>query len=204
MKTCIAMLVASVAVTGRADAHALDEYVQALRVGVSLDRIELFLDLTPGMNIAADVVRHVDADGDGVVTPNEAQAYGSRVISDLRATLDDHTVALTLTRVEVPTLGELRSGAGVIRVEALLPAAQSRGHHRLRIENRHLPALSVYLANALLPDTPRVSVGRQTRDERQQIHVLDYDVHAGYRTQAIWLMAGFGAVGLLVHVRTRR
>jgi hypothetical protein len=203
MTSRILLLIACVVLAARADAHALDEYAQALRVGVSVNRIDLFLDLTPGVTIATDVLRHIDADNDGVITPDEARVYGQRVVSDLRASVDQRAVALTLTRVELPTVGELRSGAGVIRVEATTPAPESPGHHRVRIENGHLPALSVYVANALLPDTSRVSVRRQTRDARQQIHVLEYEVHGADRAQAMWLLASIGALGLLVHARTR-
>ncbi len=64
---------ATLAFAGIADAHALDEYVQALRVDVGSARLVVYLDFTPGTNIAAHVLPLIDGNGDGALSPTEAE-----------------------------------------------------------------------------------------------------------------------------------
>lgn len=45
---------------------------------------------------------------------------------------------------------------------------------RLRIQNDHLPAVSAYLANALVPDSDRVDVTNQRRDYNPRTLDVDY------------------------------
>ncbi len=98
------------------------------------------------------------------------------MIADLAITLDGHDVALSLARVETPAAEELRDGQGTIRIETSTRASTSNGRHRLVVRNGHLPGLSVYLANALLPDAANTRILQQTRDLRQQTFSLDYEI----------------------------
>ena len=81
-------------------AHRLDEYLQAARVSLARDRITLDVDLTPGASVTPAFVSLLDRDGDAAISPAEAEAYGRRVLSELVIELDQHPVAVTLTRVE--------------------------------------------------------------------------------------------------------
>ena len=76
------------------------------------------MDLTPGVSIASSVIGELDTDLDGAVAPAEAEAYGRAVVSDLRVTLDDNPLIMTLVRIETPTMDEMRDGMGTIRVRA--------------------------------------------------------------------------------------
>lgn len=181
-----------------ADAHTLDEYVQALRVGVGSARLAVYLDLTPGVNIAAQVLQRIDGNRDGVLSPTEAEAYGRAVIADLAITLDGHGVPLSLDRVEMPAADELRDGQRTIRIEASVPASASNGRHRLVIANTHLSQFSVYLANALLPGTAEARIVQQTRDVRQQTFWLDYEIRAANTTALAWLLAASIMLTMLV------
>ena len=66
----------SLAMPAESAAHRLDEYLQAARVSLARDRIALEVDLTPGANIAPAIVALLDRDGDGTISPIEAEAYG--------------------------------------------------------------------------------------------------------------------------------
>jgi hypothetical protein len=180
-----------------AEAHTLDEYVQALRVSVTGTEIQIFLDLTAGTNIASTIIGRVDTNGDGTLSPAEAEAYGRAVLGDLIFTLDDAAVPLSLSRVEVPTPGEIRERQAAIRITASAPHTGGDGPHRLAIRNTHLPALSVYLANALLPGED-VRIVRQSRDYRQQTYWLEYQVQETRAPSLGWLLvAGAGLVALV-------
>ncbi len=50
------------------------------------------------------------------------------------------------------------------------------GSHQLTLTNAHLPSLSVYLVNALVPADGAVKITGQTRDELQKGYRLDFAV----------------------------
>jgi hypothetical protein len=204
MKHLTLLCVGVLAVSVPAGGHTLDEYVQALKVGVTSDRVSFFLDLTPGANIAAEVVRRVDTNDDGVFAREEAEAYGRAVLAELVATLSGSAVALTLTRVELPGADELRGGNGVIRIEASARGTGRPGRHELVVRNTHLPRISVYLANALMPETTGVIIHRQTRDSNQQTFRLDYETRGATAigSASLWLLAA--SITCMLHVRLRR
>ena len=99
-------------------AHRLDEYLQAARVNLARNAVELEIDLTPGASVAEAVIALVDADGDNAITPVEAESYGRSVLNDILVELDGSRVALTLARVEVPSLDAMRHGMGTIQLRA--------------------------------------------------------------------------------------
>jgi hypothetical protein len=179
-----------------AGAHRLDEYLQATRVAVSSDSVTIEVDLTPGANVAAHVVRLIDRDNDGRITSGEAHAYGQAVLADLVLTVDGRTLPLSLTEVEVPAIDAMQDGMGTIgvRASAVVPNAAQR--HNLRYRNDHESALSVHAVNALMPDTRSISIGKQRRDERQREFHLEYEVRPGGAIE--WtLAAGVLLAGLL-------
>ena len=47
-------------------AHRLDEYLQATRISITTNRIDLTFELTPGVAIAAQVLELIDSDRDGL------------------------------------------------------------------------------------------------------------------------------------------
>ena len=201
MKRLAGAFALTLAFVGAADAHTLNEYVQALRVDVGSARLLVYLDLTPGTNIAAHVLQRIDGNGDGALSPTEAEAYARSVIADLAITLDGHDVALSLVRVETPAAEELRDGQGAIRIHTSARPSTPNGRHRLVVRNGHLPSLSVYLANALLPDAADIRILQQSRDLRQQTFSLDYEIRGVNRTALAWLLAASTMLTLLVSAR---
>jgi hypothetical protein len=183
-----------------AEGHALDEYIQALRVGIEPACLSLSLDLTPGVKVAAEIVRRIDGNGDGRFSPAEAETYGRAVIADLALSVDGDAVPLSLLRVEIPLAGELREGQGTIRLQVSAPS--TTGLHRLVVRNGHMPAQSVYLANALLPDTPAVRIVRQSRDVRQQTFFLDYEVRRVRAAGLVWVLIGGAMLTTLARARS--
>lgn len=197
-----AAAVALLATVSSARAHALDEYVQALRVAVSAERITLQLGLTPGVAVAAGIIARIDLDGDGVVSPREAGRYGALVLADLDVSLDGDRCAVELIRVEVPPPDEMREGAGTIRLDAAVRVAPGSGRHAIVVRNRHLAEQSAYLANALLPESDSIGIVRQARDARQQTFMLTFAIDANRSNGIGWSIGG--AALLLVHAGWRR
>ena len=199
ISTIVTVLVASAS----ASAHAPDEYVQRLRVDVTPEGLLLSLDMTPGAAIVNQVLERIDRDRDGVLSLEEAQAYGHAVLADLTSTLDGRAVPLSLARVELPMPADLRAGNAAIRVDAAIASTDVGGQHRLMLRNTHLPEISVYLANALQPASDDIRILRQVRDSRQQSYELDYELGDGRSAQLTWLLLAVVSIASLAGWRTR-
>ncbi len=160
-----------------ADAHRLDEYLQATRIDVSLDRVELDIDLTAGVGVAPDVWRLIDTDRNGRISDAEGQSYADLVLKSVVLQVDGQARPVALVSSRFPTFQEITSGSGPIRIQARAGVpALSAGRHTLRYRNTHRRATSVYLVNALVPSTSAVTIASQRRDPRQTELVLTYDV----------------------------
>jgi hypothetical protein len=159
-------------------AHRLDEYLQATRVSVAADRIELSIALTPGVAIVDRLLAVIDKDRDGRISEEESAAYAQRVLKDIRVEVDEKALAFRVVNNSFPTLDAVKAGVGVIRVEATAAIKRlSVGSHTLALTNSHLPGLSVYLVNALVPKDHAIKITKQTRDEFQKSYRLEFGVN---------------------------
>jgi hypothetical protein len=184
-------------------AHRLDEYLQAARVTLARTCVAVEIDLTPGASVADAIIARVDRDGDNRITPLEAESYGRAVLTDVLLELDGARVALTLDRVEVPSIDEMRHGMGTIQLRVIGNVEDGFSRRRqLHFRNNHEPGSSVYLVNALIPDEGDVSVIGQTRDARQQDVRIEYSVSPQWPKQLYWPV--LGAVALLFVFRRSR
>ncbi len=195
-----------VALLGRAPsagAHRLDEYLQAMRVGIDIDRVSLEIDLTPGVSIARQVTGWIDTDADGQLSRAEAVSYGQQVLSALALSVDRHAVAVSLVDVQVPSVDDMARGLGTIRLQASAATSSRRnGRHQLTVVNRHHPEASVYLANALVPADASIHITSQQRDREQHELTIDYDVgmSAGW-VRTSWLLGGLAILAIATVLR---
>jgi hypothetical protein len=166
------------ALASNALAHRLDEYLQATRVSVAANRIDLSIDLTPGVAVADQVLAVIDQDRDGQVSGEECTAYAQRFLKDIRIGLDGKVLVSSLVDASFPALHEIKEGLGVIRIRATASVGQlSSGSHAFTLTNAHLPAISVYLVNALVPKDRAIRIVKQTRDEFQKDYRLEFGVN---------------------------
>jgi hypothetical protein len=188
-------LVLAVLGTAPLSAHRRDEYLQAARIAIDPDRVQIELDLTPGIALAGAVFLDIDRNRDGSLSADEQQAYATQVVSALTLDVDGTLLRARLDAASFPDADAMRRGEGTIRLHsaATLPRVSS-GVHQLLFRNRHHPERSVYLANALVPESPEVSVTGQRRDVEQTEVTIDYVVRAGpARPAAAWLVGGLAA-----------
>ena len=166
-------------------AHRLDEYLQATLVTIERDHIRLEINLTPGVAVAKQIVDQIDRDHDGANSKSEAEAYADLVTRDLVIQLDEQSFAPKLTASDFPSPAELRTGLGIIQMEFSVTPSRSldAGKHKLTFENRHLPALSVYLVNAAKPDSDLVEIITQQRNNNQSTGKIDFTVHTPLTTK---------------------
>ncbi len=171
-----------VALATNAFAHRLDEYLQATRVSVSTSRIDLSIDLTPGVAVANQVLAAIDTDRTGHISEDEVTAYTKSVLGNIQVGLDGKPLTLRVESTSFPALHEIKSGLGVIRIKATASVEPlASGQHTLSLINAHLPAISVYLVNALVPKDRFIQITKQTRDELQKHYQLEFGANPATR-----------------------
>lgn len=197
----VVTLVAWLTWSAPAAAHRLDEFLQATRIVLQPDAVELEIDLTPGVEVAAAVIQAIDTDRDGVLTEPEQAAYASLVLETTRLTLDGRPLTSVPTAHAFPPVADLTTGTGTIHLRARADAHDLlRGAHELHYVNGHAPPSSAYLVNAMMPPDG-VRITRQRRDREQREIVIDVDGPDGpWRP---WTLLGIGAsvLALLWYLR---
>ncbi len=149
-------------------AHRLDEYLQATRVSVAIDRIVLKMDLTPGVDVAQSIFAQINTDHDGRISESEGKIYANQVLNEIALDVDGRRLHLNLISSQFPSFQEIRAGTGVVRIEASAAWIGSPGLHSLFFQNNHKPDLGAYLVNALVPATRDIEITGQQRDSRQR------------------------------------
>jgi hypothetical protein len=187
----IAMVAVLLALAAPAGAHRLDEYLQATTIAIEKDRIEAHVRLVPGIAVLPAVIASIDIDADGVLSQAEQRAYAERVQRDLRLTIDGAAAELQRIAFAFPSMHALEEGLGEIelRFEARVPPSAAAGR-KIVFDNRHQPAIGVYLVNSLVPGDPHIRITAQNRNYPQSLYELDFvmdGVAPGAVTSASWL-----------------
>lgn len=174
----LTLLLALLSLPSAVFAHRDDEYLQATLVVIEPGEVRLQINLTPGIAVAEQVIAQIDRDRDGAISENEAAAYAELLKRDLTLRLDGRKSELKLTASEFVSPEELRTGSGIIQMEFIASFGPlAAGSHRLALENRHLPKISVYLINAARPRFATVDITRQKRNDNQSVGEIEFTFH---------------------------
>jgi hypothetical protein len=183
-------------------AHRRDEYLQAARLAVAPDAVVIEIDLTPGMAIADEVINVIDRDRDGVFSPDEQQRYVSALLGAVGVDVDGRQLSPGVTRSVFPTDEAMREGEGMIRIQArAVTPALAAGTHRVHFTNRNDREASVYLANALVPESDSVAITAQRRNASQSELTIDFTLSrspAAARLPDIGTSFGLLSLGVLM------
>jgi hypothetical protein len=95
-------------------AHRLDEYLQAARLAIDPGRVQIELDLTPGIALAEAILADIDRNRDGSLSAEEQRAYGSLVLSALELEVDGTRLPVQLGASSFPEAAAVRRGEGTI------------------------------------------------------------------------------------------
>ena len=199
------LLVLALLVPVPAGAHRLDEYLQATRVAIERDRVNVDIDLTPGVSIARQVTDWIDINRDGQISLSESLTYGHQVLNSLVLSVDGTTMRLDVLETQAPTIADMALGVGTLRLRAwaAIPSAAT-GHHRLTVINAHHPESSVYLANALVPSDGRIQIVGQRRSTNQHSLTIEYQVGVSpFWTRLSWVSCAVALIAGMVWRRSR-
>jgi hypothetical protein len=204
--TAVAALAVWIAAPAPADAHRLDEYLQATRLSIDNGRIGVEIDLTAGESIASEVFAGIDTNHDGRISSDEGNAYARTMLRAVMLSVDGQPAPVTLIESRFPEFDAMSLGVGVIRLRATATSpSTATGHHSVSYTNTHRPDLSVYLVNALLPDDERIQIGRQLRDRAQHGLTFDYDVTtSAAQIRTYWLLTAVATLAFLGAARGLR
>ena len=196
------MLALTTVIVGVAEvsAHRRDEYLQAARLAIDPGGVQVELDLTPGIALAEAIIADIDRNGDLSMSQDEQRAYASQVLRALTLEVDGTPVPVHLAGSSFPDAEAMKRGEGTIRLRttAAIPRL-SRGPHQLLFRNRHDANRSVYLANALVPESDQVAVTAQRRDGNQTELTIDYALRTASATSKdAWLLGSMAAAMVLV------
>ena len=169
---CVAML--GLIFSHTADAHRLDEYLQASQISIESGRIIVEINLTPGAAVADGVIAEIDRDADGELSPSESAAYAGVVVRSLSLEVDGGQQPLVLERYRFPSPAAMRQGLGTIRLYAAAKPSLVAGQHRLVFRNAHRSDIGAYLVNALVPSDERIAIHGQSRDFLQREYAVEF------------------------------
>lgn len=171
-------LLAALLLAAPAEAHRLDEYLQAATIAIAPDGVELHLRLTPGAEVADTVIAGIDQDGDGALSQTEWTDYAGAVQRDLSLAADGQPLPLRLTAAQFAEVGAVKAGEAVIELDFAADLPPANGPRILTFENRHQNGIAVYMVNALVPRDPAVHVLGQHRSPDQSSWRLDFTTEA--------------------------
>jgi hypothetical protein len=155
--------------------------------------------------VASTFISEIDRDRDGSLSVSEHHAYAERVLATIDLENDGRPLDLTPGATAFAGIDALRHGEGMIRLRAsaALPT-RSTGSHHVSLRNRYRPDVSVYLANALVPNSERVAVTAQRHDAAQRALTIDYSVRSEpAAATAVLPLAGLAGCLAVLLIRRR-
>ncbi len=172
----LSAVLALTATASPAAAHRLNQYLQATTIALAQDGLTLRLRLTPGVNVADQVIRTIDRNGDGVLSPEEQQAYAATVAQGLSLSLNGKSLSLRPEAGAFPSEAAMRAGSGTIDLQFAAKTTLSNGSYRLSYTNKVSGPQTVWLVNCLLPQDPAIHIVQQKRTENQSSYQLDFQI----------------------------
>lgn len=157
-----------------ANAHRLNEYLQATTILLGRNSVMLRVTLTPGSDIAQKILMDIDRNGDGIISGKEQQAYTVFFLQGLSVNIDDRPVLLHLLSWNFPTAEAIKKGMGDIQLFLTAAMANSSSKHQLIFKNNGQGSTAIYLVNCLMPEDPNIRITTQSRNNDQSYYTLDF------------------------------
>lgn len=157
-----------------ADAHRLNEYLQATTVSLYKDHAVLQLRLTAGSDVATKIIGLIDVDGNAIFSNAEQEGYAKSVLGEISVAVNGKRSQALLQSWTFPNATEMKNGLGEIQLTIDIAIPAENILNEIVITNHHQSSTSVYLVNCLLPADTSLHVTRQSRNYDQSVYSLAF------------------------------
>ncbi len=182
-----------------ASAHRLDEYLEATMISLDTSRMHADIRLTPGIAVLPTVLREIDTNADGAISPAEQRAYAAKVLRDLSFAIDGTRLTPRLLSFRYPSIDQMKDGLGEIHLEVDADLPRGGPHRRLTFQNHHQFLIAAYMVNCLVPRDPHIRIDTQHRNYSQSSYDLDFTDTAAQPTSVLSGITGpTGTAALLL------
>ncbi len=139
------VLVTTLMPVGRVKAHPADIYTHTITITLSQTKLKVDWQIKPGLLLVNFIWNEMDADQNGSVSDDEAQAWSASRLELLRVSLDGKSLPLTVDSIQVPsTLQAFQAGEEFITYTLSADLSSSTNNtQRIIIENEIEPAKSI-------------------------------------------------------------
>ncbi len=172
MKKCYLTFMIYLMLLPSALAHRLNEYLEATTINFWNGKVLLELRLTPGVDVADEILKGIDQNGDHFISATERSAYMAQLGRQISFSLDDVPTTLTPASFSFPTMNAMRKGIGDIIVKYEIHIEHPGVIHHLKLINEHHNLIAVYLVNCLMPSDTSIHVISQNRNVDQSVYQL--------------------------------
>lgn len=115
-----------------AAAHPHSYTDQQVQLSVGLEVVDVTVVIVPSAGDGAAIFSHIDRDGDGAVSEEEARAFGADVLASAELSVDGWGFAFAEAGVTIPSAEDVTEGTGAIIVKASTPISLSEAEtHRV-------------------------------------------------------------------------
>ena len=87
----------------------VDEYLQATRLSIDIERVDLEIDLTAGSALASEVFAWIDTNRNGEISDAEGEAYAQQVLDSVVLKVDGWPVPINLVESQFPSISRYES-----------------------------------------------------------------------------------------------
>jgi nickel/cobalt exporter len=135
-----------------ARAHPADVYTHNIHIDVAQDALSIKWEIRPGPLLIQALWFDADADQDGQVGTEEAQAWAASCISKFAAMMDGEKIPLTVDEIKFPSsIDSFQAGLEFITISFSAPITDAADIYRLNFQNgvEEQKSLNWYYINTL-------------------------------------------------------
>ena len=170
-------------------AHSLDQLVQAAYLDLGLKSLELELVMTPGQEIAPELLLLIDQNQDRQLNPSEMRAYANQILNEVSLRVDGTPQTLDVQNVTTPQTADFLAGTGIFQIVAYASLPERSGRHVLEFANAYQPVPSAYLVNSFV-QSEQLRIASQARSPDQREYRLEYGLESGLGVELYLKLAG--------------
>ena len=122
-------VLAAASVVAQAHPHRYVDQQALLYVG--LETVDVTIRIVPSFVEGTAIFDRIDSDGNGLVSEDEAAAFGMEILSKTRLDIDGQSIPWSSVAANVPARHLIAAGSGMIEVELSAPSSLTGGENHV-------------------------------------------------------------------------